>query len=71
MNAGPTAPARTIGIYGAGKSGIAIARRSSASGHEVRIATSGPADRTDLITAILSPAPSRSMLPSCPEPRTS
>lgn len=44
-----------VGIFGAGKSGVAIARRSLAAGHRVRIATSGPADRTRLVTEILTP----------------
>lgn len=48
-------PIRGIGVYGAGKSGVAVARRALAAGYQVRIATSGPADRTALVTAILTP----------------
>lgn len=43
-----------VGIFGAGKSGVAIARRAIAAGHQAHIATSGPADRTSLITTILT-----------------
>jgi 8-hydroxy-5-deazaflavin:NADPH oxidoreductase len=55
MTATPAGPISTIGIFGAGKSGVAIARRALAAGYGVRIATSGPADRTALVTAILTP----------------
>jgi 8-hydroxy-5-deazaflavin:NADPH oxidoreductase len=55
MSATPAGPIWTIGIFGAGKSGVAIARRALAAGYGVRIATSGPADRTALVTAILTP----------------
>lgn len=44
-----------MGVFGAGKSGVAIARRALAAGYRVRIATSGPADRTALVTGILTP----------------
>ncbi|GIJ29599.1 NADP oxidoreductase [Micromonospora qiuiae] len=50
-----TGPIRTIGIFGAGKSGIAIARQALAAGYNVRITTSGPAERTALVAAILTP----------------
>jgi predicted dinucleotide-binding enzyme len=49
-----TEPVR-IGIFGAGKSGSAIARRALAVGYPVTIATSGPADRVELITSIVTP----------------
>jgi 8-hydroxy-5-deazaflavin:NADPH oxidoreductase len=55
MSATPTGPISTIGIFGAGKSGVAIARRALAAGYAVRIAASGPAGRTALVTAILTP----------------
>jgi 8-hydroxy-5-deazaflavin:NADPH oxidoreductase len=55
MSPAPSGPVRGIGVYGAGKSGVAIARRALAAGYRVRIATSGPADRTALVTAILTP----------------
>lgn len=51
----PAASIQTIGIFGAGKSGIAIARRALAAGYPVRITTSGPAERTALVTGILTP----------------
>jgi 8-hydroxy-5-deazaflavin:NADPH oxidoreductase len=55
MSATPAGPISTIGIFGAGKSGVAIGRRALAAGYGVRIATSGPAGRTALVTAVLTP----------------
>lgn len=46
---------RAVGVIGAGKSGTAIARQALNAGYDVRIATSGPAARTALITGILTP----------------
>jgi predicted dinucleotide-binding enzyme len=46
---------RSIGIIGAGKSGVAIARRALAAGYRVHIAASGPARRTGLVTRVLLP----------------
>ncbi len=55
MSPALSAPIRTLGIFGAGKSGVAIARVALAAGYQVRIATSGPADRTVLLTSIVTP----------------
>lgn len=44
-----------IGIFGAGKSGGAIARRALAAGYEVRIATAGTPETVALITGIVMP----------------
>lgn len=51
-----TTGVRSIGIIGAGKSGVAIARRALDAGYRVNIAASGPARRTGLVTRILLPA---------------
>ncbi len=51
----PTGPIRTLGIYGAGKSGVAIARTALRAGYEVRVATSGPPERTSLLAGIVTP----------------
>ena len=45
----------TVGIIGAGKSGVAIARLAIAAGYTVKIASSGPAHETALMTDIVSP----------------
>ncbi|WP_314452240.1 NAD(P)-binding domain-containing protein [uncultured Microbacterium sp.] len=45
----------TIGIIGAGKSGVAIARLALTAGYTVNIASSGPAHETALMTDIVSP----------------
>ena len=52
-----TAPHRvdTIGIIGAGKSGVAIARLAIAAGYTVKIASSGTARDTALMTGIVAP----------------
>lgn len=55
MTPPPSGPIRRIGVLGAGKSGIAIARRALTVGYEVRIATSGPAWRTAMVTGTLAP----------------
>lgn len=49
-------PAVVIGIFGAGKFGLAIARRALTVGYRVKIATSGPIEKTALIAAAAAPA---------------
>jgi hypothetical protein len=56
MNSGAvTEAAQRVGIFGAGKSGTAIARRAVEAGYTVKIAASGPADQTTMITNIVTP----------------
>jgi len=56
MNSGAvTEPAQRVGIFGAGKSGTAIARRALEAGYTVKIAASGPAGQTAMITNIVTP----------------
>jgi UDP-N-acetylmuramoylalanine-D-glutamate ligase len=56
MNSGAvTEAAQRVGIFGAGKSGTAIARRAVDAGYTVKIAASGPADQTAMITNIVTP----------------
>lgn len=50
-----TASRGTIGIIGAGKPGVAIARLAMTAGYTVNIASSGPAHETALMTDIVSP----------------
>lgn len=51
-----TSPSRgTIGIIGAGKSGVAIARLALAAGYTVNIASSGPATETKMMVDIVAP----------------
>ena len=49
-------PAGVIGIFGAGKFGVAIARRALDVGYGVKIATSGPIEKTTRIAGIAAPA---------------
>jgi 8-hydroxy-5-deazaflavin:NADPH oxidoreductase len=56
MNSGAvTEAAQRVGIFGAGKSGTAIARRAVDAGYTLKIAASGPADQTAMITNIVTP----------------
>jgi predicted dinucleotide-binding enzyme len=48
-------PTSVIGIYGAGKSGVAIARLALVAGYDVKVATSAPASETALIADIVAP----------------
>ncbi|MFI1733687.1 NADPH-dependent F420 reductase [Streptomyces acidicola] len=53
MSGDASGDVRSVGIIGAGKAGVAVARRALAAGHRVHIATSGPARRTGLVTRVL------------------
>lgn len=44
-----------VGIYGAGKSGTAVARRALAAGYRVNIASSHPAVQTQFIADVVAP----------------
>lgn len=50
-----SSPRGTIGIIGAGKSGVAIARLTLDAGYTVNIASSGPAAQTKLMVDIVAP----------------
>jgi 8-hydroxy-5-deazaflavin:NADPH oxidoreductase len=56
MNHVATQAAQRIGIFGAGKSGTAIARRAVEAVYAVKTAASSPADQTATITNIVTPA---------------
>ena len=56
MNSGAvTGAAQVVGVFGAGRSGTAIARRALEAGYTVKIAASGPDDQTAMITNIVTP----------------
>lgn len=55
MSASPPKRPETIGIFGAGKSGVAIARLALDAGYTVKVASSGSAEDTALMTDIVSP----------------
>ncbi|WAP50671.1 NAD(P)-binding domain-containing protein [Arthrobacter sp. ATA002] len=55
MTTSPHTGPGTIGIIGAGKSGVAIARLALDAGYTVKIASSGPARQTALMTDIVAP----------------